>query len=463
MTRPILSIVVPTCDRPDTLEVCLRTLLQQPNVDVEIVIQDNASDERTAAIIAASTDPRIVYHRTDERISMRNNFEDGVAAATGDYICIIGDDDAFCAGALDWLVMMLKEHRPLALRWNLAAYYWPSLSDANLGYFHLHYDQFYGGWEWGDARDVCQTMLDGTMEGLWQSLQIYHGVVSRELCEETKAKTGGTLFQYHIPDVYVHTALLLTAGERESRRYINVKHPVSIYGISGHSNGTSWFAAKAEKRGETSPMAKWEKTAAADTKVKLTVQNPIRCVKYQDYAALMLSDGLGLVKGRSIDHARWQADILKEVAANRWQIMGFHEAEPHLPYEQSIVDAIKATFGPLEAIGAVEHPKLLKHVYPECWRWQQLCLTSAEPNSPDNVETAVKVLDDITISSVGWRHALTISEKEQLQLRAQLKAQLEKLYHANPPKLPAQEPTFALTLLGRVRRKAGRVYRRLTG
>jgi glycosyltransferase involved in cell wall biosynthesis len=85
MNRPVLSIVIPTCDRPDTLEICLRALQKQSNPDVEILIQDNASDERTIDIIKRAEDKRIVHHRSETRISMRNNFEDGVAAATGDY------------------------------------------------------------------------------------------------------------------------------------------------------------------------------------------------------------------------------------------------------------------------------------------------------------------------------------------------------------------------------------------
>ena len=473
LTRPVLSIVVPTCDRPDTLEVCLQALMNQPNPDVEIVIQDNASDARTLAIIAANKDPRIVHRRSESRISMRNNFEDGVAAATGDYVTIIGDDDAFCAGALDWLVGMLKEYKPLAIRWNLAAYYWPTLSDANLGYVHLHYHYFYGGWSWGDARDVCQKMLDGTMAGLWESLQLYHGVVSRKLCEETREKTDGTLFQYHIPDVYVHTAILLTAGAREDRRYIDVKHPLSIYGMSGHSNGSSWYAAKAEKRGEKSPMANWEKTVAADTKLKSKVLNPIRCVKYHDYAALMVADSLGLVGDRVIDHHRWRADIIKEVEANRWQLYGFYEAEPSIPYEHAIINAVKSTLGPLEKLGEVKGPRLLQHVYEECWRFQQLCITSAEPDLPDNVATAVKVLDEITISSLGLRHDSLISERKKRELRANLQEKIKQKYHANPPKIALPEglsegyllkeaqSSSSATLLSRARRMAGRIYRQI--
>ena len=444
MTRPILSIVVPTCDRPDTLVVCLRAIAKQPNVDVEILVQDNASDTRTVAIIKAAKalDPRIVHRRSETRLSLRNNFEEGVAGASGHYISIIGDDDAFCAGAIDRIVALLKEHRPIALRWQLAAYMWPSLSDANLGYFHLHYHYFYGGWEWHDARVLAQRMMSGEMEGLWQSLQIYHGAVSRELCEETKARTGGVLFQYHIPDVYVHTALLAVAGSRKERRYIDVEHPLSVYGLSGHSNGSSWFAARGEERGESSPMAHWERAAASDTQVKLVIQNPIRCVKYHDYAALMLAGALGLHEGKGIDHERWHNDIVDEVSKNPWQYRGFTEATPSLDYEHKVIGRVLRELDHLRGANAPE-PNQLKKVYPECWRWQQLCLVSAAPDRPDDVETAVDVLESIVDINLGTQEKSKITPAQFKRWQRGLRLELKEAYMSNPPCLPGETKSVA--------------------
>jgi glycosyltransferase involved in cell wall biosynthesis len=443
MQQPTLTIVIPTCDRPDTLEVCLRALARQTNPAVEILIQDNASDERTAALIqkATAVDPRIVHKRSETRISMRNNFEDGVAAATGDYISIIGDDDAFCAGALDWIVGMLQAHQPVGLRWQLASYSWPSLSDANLGFFNLHYKKFYGGWIFGDAASLTKRMLDGRMAGLWEGLQIYHGAVSRKLCDAARARTGGTLFQYHIPDVYVHTALLLNAGDQaklKDRLYIDARHPLTIYGMSGHSNGSSWLASSSEKRGEAAPMAAWERAAASDTKIKLKIQNPIRCVKYHDYAALMLAVDLGLTTHDKIDHERWQVEIVNEVEANPWQLRGFLEASPEVDYERAVVEKVKARFSDPNEPLDFEPPNRLHHVHDECWRWNQLCLVSAAPGKPDDVETAVEVLAAIS-DPIGLKPAAELAEADRRRLRQALEDKVVSFYRANAaPLLPGK-------------------------
>lgn len=468
MTKPILSIVIPTCDRPDTLEVCLRALAKQPNPHVEIIIQNNASDERTTAVLEAAMDKRIVHHREKTRLSMRNNFENGVAAATGDYISLIGDDDAFCAGALDWIVGMLQEHRPLALRWQIAAYMWPSLSDANIGFFHLHYTNFYGGWGWRDAKQLTERMLNGTMAGLWESLQIYHGVVSRKLYEETKAKTGGIFFQSHIPDVYVHTAMLLVAGKLKSRKYINVDHPLTVYGMSGHSTGSSWYTLRSETRGKKSPMAIWENSAASDKHVKPDVQFAISCMKYHDYVAILMADELGLMKGWKADQEKWIQNIVTEVTANLWQLRGFIEAKPVYEYEKLVIERVLSEMSQFTS-QTVPQPERLKKLYDECWRWQQLCNVSVEPSLPDDVETAVMVLDSVTNSKLGLRPEGKISEKAQARLQDQLKQKLHDAYQENPPVMPVRNehiesplavpPARRSNLGQRARALAGRIYR----
>jgi hypothetical protein len=431
---PVLSVIIPTCDRPDTLAVCLRTFLRQPCDDVEIVVQDNKSDARTTAIVEAAMkrDPRIRWSRLDRRVSMRANFEAGINAARGDYVTIIGDDDAMADGALTWISRMLRQHTPIALRWRLVAYYWPSLTDCDIGYLQPKYDDLFGGWAWGDAADLKQRMLDGRMEGLWESLQIYPGAVSRQLIEATRARTGGILFQYHIPDVYVHTAMLLVAGDTTDRRFIDVQHPLSVYGLSGHSNGSSWFAGKAEKRGSTSPIATWQGTVAADTDVKQRVQHSIRCMKYHDYAALFIAAEFGLVSEEEIDHKAWIAAIVREVDSNRWQIAGFAEAKPSKPYEYRVLQILAARFGELSKKASISPPSRLKTVEADAPNHNKLCLRSVASGMPDDVETAVAVLNSLIPIPADLPARVTIDPDGRQDRIDELRAILHDVWERDP-------------------------------
>jgi Glycosyl transferase family 2 len=433
MSKPILTVVVPTCDRPDTLRSCLRALAKQKNREVEILVHDNASAEETTRVIRSVNDPRISHVRLTQRVSMRENFERAIASANGDYITMIGDDDAFCAGALDWIVQMAKKHRPEAIRWRLATYYWPSLCDADVGFFWLHYDYFYGGWSWGSKAELTQKLLGGQLDGLWQSLQIYHGAVSRQLYETTKNKLGGVFFGYHIPDIFVHTAMLLSTGQGLSGQYIDVGHPLSIYGLSGHSNGSSWYAASNDKRGENSPMSQWTKTATADTQVEYTVLTPIRSMKFHDYIVLTMMQEHGLVNLDSIDHVNWINSIIKETSDNLWQLHGFREAIPVRDSERiaifAVLDHFKHVFSDIPA-----EPPRLKHLYPESWQYRQLCSKTIFPDRDDNVETAVDVLDAIVKQKIGLGQKTKNTELIAHVMREHLSLTIKEAFKAQPIK-----------------------------
>ena len=79
---PLFSIVIPTCNRAMLLKHCLRTVSAQTFPSVEIIVQDNASDDETEQVVSMIGDPRIVYKRLPQRVSMRANFEAGLNAAS---------------------------------------------------------------------------------------------------------------------------------------------------------------------------------------------------------------------------------------------------------------------------------------------------------------------------------------------------------------------------------------------
>src|SRR5476649_943362 len=91
------SILVPTRQRPDTLPATLATLVEQPGDDYEIVVADNFGDEEVARVIAAAqqANPRVKHVRTDRVLPMAQNWERGLAACTGEYVSVLGDDDGF--------------------------------------------------------------------------------------------------------------------------------------------------------------------------------------------------------------------------------------------------------------------------------------------------------------------------------------------------------------------------------
>jgi hypothetical protein len=123
---PLLSVVVPTLDRPDTLRHALATMACQPaNADCEFIIQNNGGNRAIAEMIAGLNDARFKHFASDTVLTMTDNWEAALGHAAGEYVAFIGDDDGLmpyaCATATD----ILADRRIDLLSWRAYSYYWP--------------------------------------------------------------------------------------------------------------------------------------------------------------------------------------------------------------------------------------------------------------------------------------------------------------------------------------------------
>lgn len=88
------SVIIPAYNAEDTIERCLQSLLVQKRQDVEIIVINDGSTDKTANIIdnIATTNKTVVcLHQANSGVSnARNN---GLAHATGTYITFIDSDD----------------------------------------------------------------------------------------------------------------------------------------------------------------------------------------------------------------------------------------------------------------------------------------------------------------------------------------------------------------------------------
>ena len=427
MGQPFYSIVIPTRDRPDTLHVALKAICAQRCDDVEFIVQDNASGPETKAIIESFSDPRIIYRRSDKRLSMRANFEEGVAATRGDYITIIGDDDAFCDGAIDWTVKFLKEHRPDGMRWSLVPYYWPNLCEQNTGFFWLKMDTYHGGWSWRQTSDLARNIARANIAGAEESMLIYHGAVSRHVYEQMRSRTGGTFFQYHVPDAYVHIVMPFIQGPGITGRYIVMEHPLTIYGLSGHSSGQSWYWADAEKRGENSPVGKWKREAASDDRIASSLQTSIRSLQYHNLAVLDLAGKLGLVDPKSIDVDAWIEVILKEVRGSPFQVTGYLESEPIYDFDKKLFSRLRKEHKSILRAPPAAPPRL-QTLHDDWAGWHQLPLRYIWPQLNDDVDGAVAACAQLIGNEIGLKAADAIPKGQVQAARDQMKKQLRLLH-----------------------------------
>ena len=94
--NPLVSIVIPTHDRPDYLVLALRSAQAQTHEHIEIIISDNSGNGAARAAVAAqmAADPRIQFY-AQEGGGYMDNWLNALGRAKGEYVNFLMDDDLF--------------------------------------------------------------------------------------------------------------------------------------------------------------------------------------------------------------------------------------------------------------------------------------------------------------------------------------------------------------------------------
>ena len=115
---PKLSVVVPARNEEAAIGACLTSLLAQDYQNIEIIVVNDRSEDRTGAIadeMAASAPEKItVLHLTEcpeGWLGKCNALQQGANKATGDFILFADGDVIFSAGTLSRAVKFLSEEK----------------------------------------------------------------------------------------------------------------------------------------------------------------------------------------------------------------------------------------------------------------------------------------------------------------------------------------------------------------
>ena len=103
-----VTIAIPTRNRVEYLGLSLQSALQQTFLDLEIVVSDNRCTDGTAAYLATVTDARVRVLRQTDDLSMVQNWNACVRAATGEYFLLLSDDDVLEPRAIEAMVQAFE-------------------------------------------------------------------------------------------------------------------------------------------------------------------------------------------------------------------------------------------------------------------------------------------------------------------------------------------------------------------
>jgi len=111
--NPVLvSVVIPTYNRPQMLGEAVRSVVNQTEKNFEIIVVNDAG-QPVEEVLKAFNDQRIKLVTLPENKGLAAARNSGIAVAAGKYIALLDDDDLFLPGHLSAALTVLSDQRPV--------------------------------------------------------------------------------------------------------------------------------------------------------------------------------------------------------------------------------------------------------------------------------------------------------------------------------------------------------------
>jgi glycosyltransferase involved in cell wall biosynthesis len=263
--NPVLSVVIPTKNRYDTLKNVAQTLLKWTSKEFELIIQDN-SDDNTDFIEFLSnykSDSRLIYKHTNHNLSVNENCDAAIDLASGEYVCLIGDDDGLIEETIK-ACQWMKSNDIDSANCNIAIYEWPNLITKYYGdkfTGELRYANFNSTTTQINPQEELITILKNGAQYIKQGARLYQGIISRKSLLKLKEKTG-TYFPGPVPDMSSAVGIVPFI-----KNHVYFDYPLIIAGSSAKS--TAGMGAKKKHHGELNDIAFLLKGTADNWSIQL--------------------------------------------------------------------------------------------------------------------------------------------------------------------------------------------------
>jgi glycosyltransferase involved in cell wall biosynthesis len=128
----LVSVIIPAYNAERFVERALDSALRQTYTNLEIVVVDDGSQDRTAELIHGRRDPRIRYlHQSNQgQGPARNN---GILESTGTYITFLDADDFYRPNKIERQVAHLEAHPEFGATFCNALHFFSDAPDRLLG------------------------------------------------------------------------------------------------------------------------------------------------------------------------------------------------------------------------------------------------------------------------------------------------------------------------------------------
>jgi hypothetical protein len=239
--RELITVLIPTRERADTLEHCLTTCVNQTDDNLRILVSDNSSQDDTKGVVDKfrARDRRVEYINPGQRLGMAEHWEFALSHVKDGFVIVLGDDDALFPDAVTTMREILRAWPDTnAISWPYSFYGYPSLyvpSKNHLGIAFGKRDEIRKSGEWLAKLTAFEVFY-------FELPMVYHGLVRVRVLNEIRARSGGLILS-SVPDVY-----LAVAVTSSTESYYRVSKSLTLAGTSHHSYGAAGMTL-----GEESP------------------------------------------------------------------------------------------------------------------------------------------------------------------------------------------------------------------
>lgn len=232
--------MLPTRNGGPYLENCIRTILDQPYEDMELIVSDNANtDETKDVLLRFSEDSRLKVIRSEELVPVTENWNLALKASSGDYILMMGDDDCLLPDYFEKMDKILEAHQfPDCVTCNGYSFISPkSVSDNEEGFyidpFYTFGPEFVEGYLSQELR--LSLVKDMFRFKVRMPLNMQPHLVSRK----ARGYVEGDLFRPPFPDHFALNALLMHV-----KSWVFSPQKLVVVGVSPKSFGHFFFGNK---------------------------------------------------------------------------------------------------------------------------------------------------------------------------------------------------------------------------
>lgn len=106
----LVSVIIPTFNRPEFLKIALDSALRQTYTAFEVIVTDDSTNFLICEYIKSIPDSRIRYYKNDKQLGIAANTRQGILLSQGTFFCFLNDDDCWHEHFLEMMMAIASKY-----------------------------------------------------------------------------------------------------------------------------------------------------------------------------------------------------------------------------------------------------------------------------------------------------------------------------------------------------------------